>query len=95
MKSKRNSLAGKHPSYDKANMSPERIKKKLEYDKEYQATEKRKNYRVELNKANRNAGTYGNGDGMDMSHTKKGSLVRENMKSNRARNGHNKKSTKK
>ena len=95
MKSKRNSMAGKHPSYDKLNMSPERIKKKLEYDKEYQATEKRKNYRVELNKANRQAGTYGNGDGMDMSHTKKGSLVRENMKSNRARNGHNKKSTKK
>ena len=91
----RNKLAGKHPSYDKLNMSEERKKKKLEYDKKYQSTEKRKNYRVELNRANREAGTYGNGDGIDMSHTKIGSVVKENMKSNRARNGRNGKSTKK
>lgn len=76
-------------------MSKKAIKNKLEYDKEYQKTEERKNYRVELNKANRDAGTYGNKDGMDMSHTKAGSMVKENMKSNRARNGHNHKSTKK
>jgi hypothetical protein len=95
MASKRNSLAGSHPSYIKAGMSKKAIKNKLEYDKEYQKTEERKNYRVELNKANRDAGTYGNKDGMDMSHTKAGSMVKENMKSNRARNGHNKKSTKK
>lgn len=91
----KNKLAGKHPSYDKLGMSEERKKKKLAYDTKYQATEKRKNYRVELNKANRNAGTYGNGDGKDMSHTKAGTMVKENMKSNRARNGANKKSTKK
>jgi hypothetical protein len=91
----RNKLAGKHPSYDKLGMSEERKKKKLAYDTKYQATEKRKNYRVELNKANREAETYGNGDGKDMSHTKTGKLVKENMKSNRARNGANKKSTKK
>jgi hypothetical protein len=91
----RNKLAGKHPSYDKLGMSEERKKKKLAYDRKYQATEKRKNYRVELNKANREAGTYGNGDGLDMSHTKIGGVVKENMKSNRARNGQNKKSTKK
>lgn len=91
----KNKLAGKHPSYDKLGMSEERKKKKLAYDKKYQATEKRKNYRVELNKANREAGTYGNGDGKDMSHTKAGKVVKENMKSNRARNGQNKKSTKK
>jgi len=95
MKSKRNSMAGKHPSYDKLNMSPERIKKKLAYDKAYSATEESKNRRVELNRANRQAGTYGNGDGLDMSHTKKGTLVKESMKTNRARNGQNKKSTKK
>ena len=65
----RNKLAGKHPSYDKLGMSEERKKKKLAYDTKYQATEKRKNYRVELNKANRDSGTYGNGDGLDMSHT--------------------------
>jgi len=33
MKSKRNSLAGSHPSYDKLNMSEARRKKKLAYDK--------------------------------------------------------------
>jgi len=95
MKSKRNTLAGKHPSYDKLNMSPERRKKKLEYDKAYQSSEERKNYRVELNSANRKAGTYGNKDGLDMSHTKVGGVIKENMKSNRARNGHNGKSSKK
>jgi hypothetical protein len=95
MKSKRNTLAGKHPSYDKLNMSPERRKKKIEYDKEYSASEKRKAYRVELNKANRAAGTYGNKDGKDMSHTKTGRLVAERQAANRARNGQNKKSTKK
>jgi hypothetical protein len=91
----RNKLAGKHPSYDKLGMSEERKKKKLAYDKKYQATEKRKNYRVELNKANRTAGTYGNGDGVDMSHTKSGRLVKERMKANRGRNGSNGKSSKK
>jgi hypothetical protein len=91
----RNKLAGKHPSYDKLGMSEERKKKKLAYDKKYQATKERKDYRVELNKANREAGTYGNGDGKDMSHTKAGTMVKENMKSNRARNGQNKKSSKK
>lgn len=95
MKSKRNKMAGDHPSYDKLGMSEERRKKKLAYDKKYQANEKRVNYREELNRANRQAGTYGNGDGMDMSHTKIGSVVKENMKSNRARNGQNGKSTKK
>lgn len=91
----RNKLAGKHPSYDKLGMSEERRKKKLAYDSKYQATEKRKNYRVELNKANREAGTYGNGDGIDMSHTKSGRLVKERMKANRGRNGSNGKSSKK
>jgi len=95
MESKRNKLAGKHPSYDKLGMSEDRKKKKLEYDTKYQATEKRKNYRVELNKANRDAGTYGNGDNLDMSHTKAGSMTTENMKSNRGRNGQNGKSSKK
>lgn len=52
-------------------------------------------YRVELNKANRKAGTYGNGDGIDMSHTKKGTLVKEKASINRSRQGANGKSTKK
>lgn len=92
MKSRRNRLAGSHPSY--AGLSKKAIENKKEYDKEYHATPERKRYRAELNKANRKAGTYGNGDGMDMSHTKGGGMTRERMGSNRARNGKNKKSTK-
>jgi len=95
MASKRNRMAGDHPSYDKLNMSEERRKKKLEYDSNYEKSNKRVKYREELNKANHHAGTYGNGDGMDMSHTKIGGMVKENMMSNRGRNGHNGKSTKK
>ena len=91
----RNKLAGKHPSYDKLGMSEERKKKKLAYDTKYQSTEERKKYRAKLNKANRNAGTYGNGDGLDMSHTKSGRLVKEKIKLNRARNGQNSKGSKK
>ena len=95
MKSKRNTMAGEHPSYDKLGMSAERRAKKLAYDKKYEASPKRVNYREELNKANKKAGTYGNQDNIDMSHTKAGSMVAENMKSNRGRNGQNGKSTKK
>jgi hypothetical protein len=95
MKSKRNSLAGKHPSYEKLNMSEASKKRKLEYDKEYHSTEERKKYRAELNKANRKAGTYGNKDGVDMSHTKSGKLVKEKASANRSRNGQGKKSSKK
>ncbi len=65
-------------------------KKKNDYNKEYHSTEERKKYRARLNKANRNAGTYGNGDKKDMSHTTTGKLVRERQSSNRGRNGHGK-----
>lgn len=96
MKSKRNKMAGEHPSYDKLNMSPERIAKKLAYDKKYQSSPKRVNYREKLNKANRDAGTYGKMTlmGKDRSHKKDGSLVLEDKSKNRARNGANGKSTK-
>ena len=59
-----------------------------DYSKEkgYQSTPARKRYRAALNKANRKAGTYGNGDKKDMSHTKKGKLVKESQSKNRARN---------
>jgi len=55
-------------------------------EKAYQSSPERKKYRAELNKANRKAKTYGNGDNMDMSHTKKGKLVKELQSKNRARN---------
>lgn len=95
MATRRNTLAGKHPSYNKLGMSKESIERKLKYDSEYQSTPERKRYRAALNKANREAGTYGNKDGEDMSHTKSGRLVKERMSRNRARNGQNGKSTKK
>ena len=91
----RNTLAGKHPSYNKRGMSKAEIERKKAYDTEYQKTDERKKYRADLNKANRKAGTYGNKDGIDMSHTKSGRLVKERQSANRARNGHNGKSSKK
>ena len=67
---------------------------KKEY-KEFQGNDKQKKYRAELNKANRDRGEYGNGDKMDLSHTKSGKLVKEAQSKNRARQGKNKCSTKK
>ena len=75
--------------------NPEARKKKSKYDTAYGKSAKRRKYRSALNKANRKAGTYGNGDGKDMSHTKSGRLVKEPASKNRARNGANGKSTKK
>ena len=66
--------------------NPDARKKKQAYDKKYHSTDERKDYRAKLNKKNRKAGTYGNKDGKDMSHTKKGKLVKENQSKNRARN---------
>jgi hypothetical protein len=86
----RNTLAGKGKSANHKGTGRDYTK-----DKAYQATPERVKYRVELNKANRDAGTYGNKDGMDKSHKKAGGMVSESQKSNRARNGRNGKSTKK
>ena len=63
----RNRNAGKHPSYLKLNWSPSSIARKRAYDKKYNASKEKINYRAELNQANRDAGTYGNGDKKDMS----------------------------
>lgn len=91
----KNKNAGKHPSYLKLKWSPSSIARKRAYDKKYNASDKQKKYRAELNRANRKAGTYGNGDGKDMSHKKDGKMVLEHQSKNRARNGQNGKSTKK
>ncbi len=90
---KQNRFAGNHPSYESRGMSESARKKKIAYDKKYQKNKVK--YRSILNKKNRDAGTYGNGDKQDMSHTKNGSIVKENQSTNRARNGSNNKSTKK
>jgi hypothetical protein len=98
-KSTRNKLAGSKKGTSKSAKYFQKNKaardKKNAYNKEYHSSTKRKKYRAGLNKANRKAGTYGNGDGKDMSHTKSGKLRKEKQSSNRARNGKGGKSTKK
>ena len=51
--------------------NPEAREKKKQYDTEYHSTSERKKYRAFLNRKNRNAGTYGNGDGKDYDHDEK------------------------
>ena len=87
----RNSLAGKRTGTSKtakhyAKNAKSRAKKKA-YDTDYSSSTSQKRKRVQTNKANRKAGTYGNKDGKDMSHTKSGKLVSESQSKNRARNG--------
>lgn len=72
---RRNKLAGK----GKARAS----EAKKRYDSEYHSTPERKQYRVELNKANRESPSP---KGYDKSHTKNGKLVNEKASKNRARN---------
>ena len=66
--------------------NPEAAEKRREYQRKYNKSEDRKKYRALLNKYNRDQGTYGNGDGLDASHTKAGKLVMEAASKNRARN---------
>tara|TARA_Y100000401_G_C8289667_1_gene207968 strand:- start:5 stop:283 length:279 start_codon:yes stop_codon:yes gene_type:complete len=86
----RNTLAGKSKGKSKSAKhyaaNKKSRKKKQEYDKKYHSTTTRKKYRSKLNAKNRKAGTYGNKDGKDMSHTKKGKMVKERQSKNRARN---------
>jgi hypothetical protein len=80
--SKRNTLAGKGKGANHKGTGRDYSKEKA-----YQSSPERKKYRAELNKANRKAGTYGNKDKKDLSHTKSGELVKESQSKNRARNG--------
>jgi hypothetical protein len=97
--SKRNTLAGTKTGTSRSakyfQNNPEAREKKNEYNKKYHSTDERKEYRAGLNKANKDAGTYGNKDGKDKSHTKSGKLVSESQSKNRARNGKGGKSSKK
>lgn len=81
-KSKRNRFAGKGKGENHKGTGRDYSK-----EKEYQSSPERKKYRAELNRENRKRGTYGNGDGKDVSHTKSGKLVLESQSKNRARNG--------
>ena len=57
------------------------------YQKAYDAKPMQIKKRSELNKENHKRGTYGNGDGKDVSHKKDGSTVLEKASKNRARVG--------
>jgi hypothetical protein len=57
------------------------------YQKAYDSSELQIRKRTTLNKENRKRGTYGNGDGKDVSHKKDGSTVLEKASKNRARVG--------
>lgn len=48
--------------------NPEAREKKNSYQKEYNKKEGQSKYRSSLNRLNKLFGTYGNGDGMDVSH---------------------------
>jgi hypothetical protein len=57
------------------------------YQKKYDSSELQIKKRTKLNKENRKRGTYGNGDGKDVSHRKNGSTFLEKASKNRARKG--------
>ena len=57
------------------------------YQKEYDSSELQIRKRAALNKENRKRGTYGNGDGKDVSHKKNGKTFLEKASKNRARKG--------
>ena len=57
------------------------------YQKKYDASKLQIKKRSALNKENRKRGTYGNGDGKDVSHRKNGKTFLEKASRNRARKG--------
>lgn len=73
-------MPGRTAKYYAAN--PEAKKKHNDYQKEYNKSPDQVKKRVELNAVNRKRGTYGNGDGLDASHTKNG-IVMKSASSNR------------
>ena len=57
------------------------------YQKKYDSTKLQISKRAAINKENRKRGTYGNGDGKDVSHRKSGKTFLEKASKNRARKG--------
>lgn len=68
-------MPGKTAKYYAKN--PDARKKHQDYQREYNKKEREVKKRVELNKINRQRGTYGNGDGLDASHTKRGVVMKK------------------
>jgi len=68
-------MPGRTAKYYASN--PDARKKRLEYQAEYNKKPAQVKKRVELNAENRKRGTYGNGDGMDVAHTKSGTKLQK------------------
>jgi hypothetical protein len=66
--------------------NPEARKRKNAYQKEFNKKREQIRNRVELNRENRERGTYGNGDGMDISHTASGDIILRPQSQNRGDN---------
>ena len=62
------------------------------YQRKYDSSKLQIAKRSKLNKENRKRGTYGNGDGKDVSHAKGGKTRLMSQSKNRAANGHGKRS---
>ena len=62
------------------------------YQKEYDSSQLQIKKRAKLNKENRRRGTYGNGDGKDVAHSRSGKTRLQAQSKNRAANGHGKRS---
>ena len=77
-------MASRTSEYYKKN--PEARKRRLKQQAAYDKKPSQKKKRAELNRLNRERGTYGNGDGKDVSHRTDGSTVLESQSKNRARN---------
>ena len=77
-------MASRTSNYYKKN--PKARAKRLKQQAKYNKTSEGLKISTAANKLNRKLGTYGNGDGMDKSHTKSGKLVNESQSKNRARN---------
>lgn len=77
-------MASRTSDYYKKNPKAraKRLKQQARYNRQSLQIEKR----VELNRENHKRGTYGNGDGKDVSHKKDGSTILEKASTNRARN---------
>lgn len=63
--------------------NPKARKKKNDYQKKYNKKKGQSEYRSKLNKENRKRGTYGNGDGKDVSHMPNGKTRLQSQSKNR------------
>jgi len=67
-------MLGRTARYYKEN--PEARKRHVEYQREYNKSDAQVARRVELNRENRRRGTYGDKNGMDLAHTKRGYVMK-------------------